>query len=87
MKQDEIAKLKRFLQKKYPNYHDYLLKHAIYDKMVVSYADDERYVYYAPGFGYIEISGITNEFDEFDIEIMFSLIQSVKLEFYGEKPA
>lgn len=58
---DRLEKLKRFLQKKFPNIQAFNCKGCLGDKMKKVYDKDGITVYYCYSNYYIEISGLTNE--------------------------
>lgn len=61
---NDIRKLKKFLQKKYPNIQAFNTRNITGDFLLKVYDRDGIIVDYAPNYDYIEIFGLTN--DEFN---------------------
>ena len=58
---NKIDKLKKFLQENYPNKQAFNTRNMAGDYMKNVYDEDNIQVDYAPGYGYIEIFGLTDE--------------------------
>lgn len=62
MKENRLIKLKKFLKKVFKKrIQTFTAKNIVGDYMETIYNKDEIQVDYAPGYGYIEIFGLTDE--------------------------
>lgn len=62
MKENRLIKLKKFLKEVFEDsIQSFTTKNIVGDPMVTIYNKDEIQVDYAPGYGYIEIFGLTDE--------------------------
>ncbi len=62
MKENRLIKLKKFLKEAFEeSIQSFTTKNVVGDYMVTIYNKDEIQVDYAPGYGYIEIFGLTDE--------------------------
>lgn len=62
MKEKRLIKLKKFLKEVFKNrIQAFTTKNLVGDYMETIYNKDEIQVDYAPGYGYIEIFGLTDE--------------------------
>lgn len=62
MKENRLIKLKKFLKKVFKKrIQTFTTKNIVGDYMETIYNKDEIQVDYAPGYGYIEIFGLTDE--------------------------
>lgn len=62
MKENRLIKLKKFLKEVFEDsIQSFTTKNIVGDPMVTIYNKDEIQVDYAPGYGYIEILGLTDE--------------------------